>query len=109
MAVAAFEGMAAIFARHLGEDAPISYVPVTGPAITLPPGRAIYHEQPVVDFEDGEGAGTDSVHRTLHLQVADVPSPAQDDRVTVRGVVYKIVTPIARDGNGMVIVTLAKV
>ena len=109
MAVAAFEGMAAIFARHLGEDAPISYVPVTGPAITLPPGRAIYREQPVVDFDDGEGAGADAVHRTLHLQVVDVPNPAEDDRVTVRGTTYKVVTPIARDGKGMVIVTLAKV
>jgi hypothetical protein len=109
MPVAAFEGMAAIFTRHLGEDGLISYVPASGPAITLPPGRAIYREQPLVDFDDGEGAGTDAVHRTLHLQVADVPFPAEGDRVTVRGVAYKVATPIARDGNGMVVVTLAKV
>ncbi|MCA0247684.1 MAG: hypothetical protein LCH93_13790 [Proteobacteria bacterium] len=109
MAVAAFAGMAAIFARHLGEDAPLSYVPVTGSAITLPPGRVIYREQPVVDFDDGESAGTDSVQRTLHLQVADVPNPIEGDRVTVRGTTYKVVPPIARDGNGMVVVTLAKV
>ena len=109
MAVAAFEGMAAIFAQHLGEDGPILYTPAVGAAFTLPPGRAIYREQAVDSFNDDETAAVDNVVKTLHLQEADVAAPAEGDRVTVRGAVYMITPPIARDGNGMVIVTLAKV
>lgn len=103
------DGMAAIFTRHLGEDGLISYTPVTGPAFTLPAGHAIYHEEAVIGLEDEDSAGVDTVRRTLHLQAADVPAPTEGDRVTVRGVAYRIAPPIARDGKGMVVVTLTKV
>lgn len=104
-----FEGLAGVFAQHLGEREVIRYTPRVGDAFDLPEGHVIYFEQPTEGLREEGAAGVDAVRRTLHLQVADVPNPAQDDRVTVRGVVYKIVTPIACDGNGMVIVTLAKV
>lgn len=109
MAVAAFEGMAAIFAQHLGEHGPILYAPAVGAAFTLPPGRAIYREQAIDGFADDDSAGVDNVLKSLHLQEADVAAPAEGDRVTVRGVTYRVTPPIARDGNGMVIVTLKKV
>jgi hypothetical protein len=104
-----FDGMAAIFTRHLGEDGPIPYTPVIGLAFTLPAGHAIYHEEALTGLEDDGSAGVDAVRRTLHLQAADVPNPVEGDRVTVRGVTYRVAPPIARDGKGMVVVTLTKV
>lgn len=104
-----FDGMAAIFTQHLGEDGAIPYVPVAGTAFTLPPGHAIYHEEAVTGLEDDGSAGVDAVRRTLHLQAAHVPAPVEGDRVTVRGVTYRIAPPIVRDGKGMVVVTLTKV
>lgn len=99
--------VAGTFADHLGEREEILYTPLVGAPVTLAAGRAIFLEEPVSIIHGDGGAATDSQHKELHLLAADVASPAEGDRVVVRGVTYRVVPPIRPDGKGMIAVTLA--
>ena len=97
-----FDGMAEIFRDTFGED--IVYTSAGGPPRTV---RGIYIETPLHGFGD-EGAPADSAIKELHVAAADVAAPQEGDRATVRGVTYRVVPPIRRDGEGMIAVALVR-
>lgn len=96
-----FDGLPELFTETFGQA--VVYTPLNGTAKTV---QAI-HFADAVDVELGNGGPpADGVRRRLELRIADVPLPAEGDTAVIDGVTYKVVPPIAPDGQGMVSVFL---